>query len=294
MAHDISRRQALRGAAGIGVVTGIGVLGTPWANLAYAARDQVTVRTEGDLRNLDPANRTSPIDANVILAVCHGLVRFKPGSTDYAPDAAATITQPSDTLIEFTLKPGIKFTGGYGDLTAEDVKFSFERFIKPGPDGKKVTYAADWSALDNVEVTGPLSGKIHLKAPAPGLWVIALADASGAIVSKKAFTELGPKVSTTLIGSGPYVLKEWVPRDHFLLEANPGLRRHQAAFREDPRQADHRGQDRRTRLPRRRTPVHPHRSGRRRQPRHRARRQDHRHERDRLHLARSEHGAEAV
>ena len=84
-------------------------------------------------------------DANVILAVGQGLVRFKPGSTDWAPDAAADIKQVSDTLIEFNLKPGLKFTGGYGDLTANDVKFSFERFIKPGPDGKKVTYASDWS-----------------------------------------------------------------------------------------------------------------------------------------------------
>ncbi len=217
MITDISRRQALLG----GIVTGVGVLGIPWAQVAHAAREQLVVRTEQDLRNLDPANRTSPVEANVILAVGQGLVRFKPGSTEWDLDAAAEIKQASDTLIEFTLKSGLKFTGGYGDVTAADVKFSFERFIKPGPDGKKATYAADWSALDNVEVTGPLTGRIHLKAPAPGLWVIALADASGVISSQKAFEALGPKFSTTVIGSGPYILKEWVPRDHFTLVANP-------------------------------------------------------------------------
>ncbi len=217
MNTEISRRQALLG----GVVTGVSVLGIPWSRVAHAARDQLVVRVEQDLRNLDPANRTSAGEANVLLAVMQGLVRFKPASTEWELDAAAEIKQPSDTLIEFTLKPGLKFTGGYGDLTAADVKFSFERFIKPGPDGKKVTYAADWSALDSVEVTGPLSGKIHLKSPAPALWVIALADASGLITSQKAFEALGPKFASTVIGSGPYILKEWVPRDHFLLAANP-------------------------------------------------------------------------
>ena len=217
MSNDLSRRQALLG----GIVTAAGVLGVPWSRVAYAAHDQLVVRTEQDLRNLDPANRSSPVDANVILAVGQGLVRFKPGSTDWAPDAAAEIKQVSDTLIEFSLKPSLKFTGGYGDVTANDVKFSFERFIKPGPDGKKVTYAADWSALDNVEVTGPLTGKIHLKTPAPALWVIALADASGVIISQKAFEALGAKFGTTAIGSGPYMLKEWLPRDHYTLVANP-------------------------------------------------------------------------
>ena len=105
-------------------------------------------------------------------------------------------------------------------MTAEDVKFSFERFL-PGPDGKKVDYADDWAALEKVEVTGPLSGKIHLKSPSPAVWLIALADGSGVIISKKAFEKLGEKFRTTAIGSGPYILKEWVPRDHFTLVANP-------------------------------------------------------------------------
>jgi peptide/nickel transport system substrate-binding protein len=53
------------------------------------------------------------------------------------------------------------------------------------------------------------------------LWVIALADASGVISSQKAFEALGPKFASTVIGTGPYILKEWVPRDHFTLVANP-------------------------------------------------------------------------
>ena len=192
----------------------------------------MVVRVEEDLKNLDPAYRTGPIDVNVILAVGQGLVKFKPGTTEWENDAAADIKQVDDKLIEFTLKEGLKFTGGYGELTAEDVKFSFERFIKPGADGAKVDYADDWAALDSVEVTGPLTGKIHLKNPSPAVWLIALADGSGVIISKKAFEALGDKFKTTPIGSGPYILKEWVPRDHFTLVVNPDYLGEKPAFAE--------------------------------------------------------------
>ena len=123
-----------------------------------------------------------------VVAVGQGLVKFKPGTTEWENDAAADIKQVDDKTIEFTLKDGLKFSGDYGPVTAEDVKYSFERFLKPGANGKKVVYADDWAALDSVEVTGPLTGKIHLKNPSPAVWLIALADDSGVIVSRKAMS----------------------------------------------------------------------------------------------------------
>ena len=229
MSYELSRRGFLAGTAG---AVGGTILGLPWSNVLHAADGRVVVRVEEDLKNLDPAYRSGPIEVNVILAVGQGLVKFKPGTTEWENDAAADIKQVNETLIEFTLKEGLKFTGGYGDLTAEDVKFSFERFIKPGANGAKVDYADDWAALDSVEVTGPLTGKIHLKNPSPAVWLIALADGSGVIISKKAFEALGDKFATTPIGSGPYILKEWVPRDHFTLAINPDYIGEKPAFAE--------------------------------------------------------------
>ena len=50
-----------------------------------------------------------------MLAVGQGLVKFKPGSTEWENDAAAEIKQVDDKTIEFTLKDGLKFSGDYGD-----------------------------------------------------------------------------------------------------------------------------------------------------------------------------------
>ncbi|MCM2456654.1 ABC transporter substrate-binding protein [Rhizobium sp. CG4] len=221
MTLNSTRRQFLAGGATIATVVAFGGISPAFAN---ADRTKITVRVEKDLVNLDPANRSGPIDLNVIWSVQQGLISFKPGSTEWELDAAEELEQVSDTEIRFKLRSGLAFTGGYGDLTAEDVKFSFERFIKPDAEGKSVTYAKDWSALDHVEVTGPLEGRIILKNPAPALYTIALADGSGRIVSKKAFEALGKDFATKIVGSGPYVLKEWTPREQFVLEINPDYR----------------------------------------------------------------------
>ncbi|MGN7962852.1 ABC transporter substrate-binding protein [Brucella sp. 22210] len=218
MSFDPTRRQILVGSASLAAAVALGSVHPAFAN---TDRSKIVVRVEKDLSNLDPANRSGPVDLNVIWSVQQGLISFKPGSTQWELDAAEELQQVSDTEIRFKLKSGLVFTDGYGELTADDVKFSFERFTRPDAEGKPVTYAKDWAALDRVEVTGPLEGRIILKTPAPALYTIALADGSGRIVSKKAYEKLGKDVATRLIGSGPYVLKEWKPREQFVLEINP-------------------------------------------------------------------------
>ena len=215
------RRSVLKGAAALAA---LGAVPLGWPRRALAARNRFVARMERDIQNLDPAFRTSTVEANILRAVQQRLVRFKPGSFEWEPDAAESVRQASPTVIEFTLRPGQAFTGGYGDLTAEDVKFSFERFNNPPAGQKKASYASDWAQLEAVEVTGPLSGRILLKKPAPALWLTALADASGCLVSRRAFEAMGDKVNTYAIGSGPYIQAEWIAEQRYLLRANPDYR----------------------------------------------------------------------
>jgi len=217
MAMNMNRRSVLQAASGIAALPLLGL----GSRVAFGSDGEITVRIEKDISNLDPANRVGSVEDNIIISVCQTLARFKPGTTlEWEPDAAKTITQVSETEIAFELNPGQMFTGGYGELTAEDVKFSYERF-KPSDDGKKAAYADDWAALDHVEVTGKYTGRILFKNPAPAIFVIGICDGSGGLLSKKATTELGDKIATTLIGSGPYLVKEWKPNDHLTLEVNP-------------------------------------------------------------------------
>ena len=93
MSYELTRRGFLAGTA---TAAGVTILGQPWTNVVHAADGRVVVRVEEDLKNLDPAYRTGPIDVNVILAVGQGLVKFKPGTTEWENDAAADIKQVDD------------------------------------------------------------------------------------------------------------------------------------------------------------------------------------------------------
>ena len=134
---------------------------------------------------LDPVARLGAPEANILRAVCPGLVA-EDGSGRLVLALAARLATPDPRRLVFTLREGLRFHDGFGPITAEDVRFSYERFREKGPDGALPPYAADWAVLEGVEVTGPLSGILHLRAPSAMLWRTVLPDASGAIISRRA------------------------------------------------------------------------------------------------------------
>ena len=184
---------------------------------AQLAHTRFTVRFNQALASFDPAFRPSPADGTIMWAIYQKLIRFKPGSTDWELDAAASIKQVSDTVVEFTLRPGQMFTDGHA-MTAQDVKYSFER-IAGG--AKESPYKGDWANLDQVDVTGDLAGRIVMKRPTAYLWTIGLPDGSGCIVSKAAWEAGGDKTALAPVGSGPYRLASVDPQREVVLEPSP-------------------------------------------------------------------------
>ena len=165
------------------------------------AHPSVAVRVEREPQVLDPAFRTGLQDGNIIRAIGQRLLSTMPdGNT--TPDAAKELKQEDPTTLSFTLKEGQMFTDDYGEMTAEDVKFSFERFAVAAADGKKSPYAGDWANLGLVEITGKYTGRIHMDKPRAGLIAVAVADVSGTIVSRRAVEERGAEYGRRPVGSG--------------------------------------------------------------------------------------------
>ncbi|MBI3506584.1 MAG: ABC transporter substrate-binding protein [Proteobacteria bacterium] len=199
---ELNRRNMLAGSAAVGLA---GLLEGNWEALAQTgARTKINVRIDRDLSVLDPAGRTGPWDGNVVRSIFQRLMKQKPNSAELENDAASEVKQTSPTIVEFTLKPGQMFTDGFGEMTAEDVKFSFERIGLSTPGSKEATYRGDWVNLEQVEVTGKYTGRIVLKVPRANLFDIAIGDVSGCIVSKKAVEARGEAHNRQPVGSGPY------------------------------------------------------------------------------------------
>jgi len=180
----------------------------------------LTARLYGDIQNLDPAFQISENDTVVANAVMDGLVRYCPNSYDLCNELAEELVESEDGLeIRFKLREGVMWQNGYGELTAEDVKYSYERFIDPDLDA---AYADDWATLDYVEVIDDYNGIIHLKEPFAPLWSSTLPVGSGTIVPKAWIDEIGLEAfATHIIGTGPYLFEQWKPQQMVILKKNP-------------------------------------------------------------------------
>ncbi len=191
-----------------------------WPRIVRAqGKTILKVRDYGDITCLDPGIAANLYDENVNATIYNKLIQYKPGSDwGWQLDAAESIEQIEPTRIAFTLKKGIRFTNGFGEMTAEDVKYSFERIADPAFESP---IQGDWKPLDHVEVTGDYSGVIVLKEPFQALWMTTLPYMAGNIVSKKAVESVGGKFSHEPPAcSGPYVFKEWKPKQRTVLTRN--------------------------------------------------------------------------
>ena len=188
------------------------------------------VRTYADMRTLDPAFSSGVVDEEIQGAIYNKLVQYKPGREwGWQLDAAAMIEQDGDTRIKFALRDDIGFTNGFGPMTAEDVKFSFERVVDPVLEASN---KPDMGPLSRVEVTGERTGVIVLDKPFAPLWSIALPYITGNIVSKKAVEKAeGMRIGTDpLAESGPYLRQSWRSKEKTVLVRNPDWRGTRAAF----------------------------------------------------------------
>lgn len=180
---------------------------------------ELAIRTVQDIRNLDPAFMSSTTDDAVMICVAENLVTYRPGAKEPVFELAEELSSSKDGLThEFTLKKGVQFHGDYGEVTAEDVKFSFERIAGLTEPDLESTYKGDWATLKEVEVTGTHSGVIKLSKPFAPLMYTTLPGNAGIVISKKAYEELGKDFATNPVGSGPFEFAEWKRGQYTLLK----------------------------------------------------------------------------
>ena len=212
-----TRRELLKGAAALGTALAVrpSILG---------AQDMKTVRirSKTDIRSIDTARNYSIADFDVRQAVLNNLILYKPGDAwTWQHDAAEYIEQVDPTHTAFRLRPGIMWTNGYGEMTAEDVKYSYERLTNPE---LEATDYQEFQQFSEVTVTDKYSGVIVTKSPVANLWTNTLPRAMGSIICKKAWEERNgwatPLDNDIPCSSGPYKLKEWIPQSKVVLERN--------------------------------------------------------------------------
>ncbi|MGE3781856.1 MAG: ABC transporter substrate-binding protein, partial [Alphaproteobacteria bacterium] len=190
-ADDLSEESVRSGVTRRGVLGGAAALGlaatTPGIVRAAAPAGQLTWGLHVSVAStwLDPAETQGIITPYMVLYALHdAMVKDLPGKPQ-APSLAESWSVSEDNLThEFVLRPGVTFHDGE-PVTAEDVKFSFERYHGTSKDLLKNMVAA-------VETPDDRHVRFKLKEPWPDfLTFYASATGAGWIVPKKYVEKVG-------------------------------------------------------------------------------------------------------
>jgi peptide/nickel transport system substrate-binding protein len=193
--------------------------GVPRSSFAAAADGQLTWALHVSLAPLwfDPAETQALITPYMVLYALHdAVIKPMPGNAN-APSLAQSGSMSEDGLSwDFVLRDGAKFHDGE-PITAEDVKFSFERYRGANQALIKQQVAA-------IETPDARHVRFRLNKPWPDfLTFYSSASGAGWIVPKKYVETVGDAgFQKHPIGAGPYKFVSFTPGIELVLEAFDG------------------------------------------------------------------------
>ncbi len=169
---------------------------------------------DSDVTSFDPI---VPFDNMSIWTMVHiydQLVIPGKDGTSIEPGAADTWkTSPDGKTWVLHIRDGVTFADGT-PLTAADAAYTLERAAS-----KDSNFEDNFTLIDHATATDPHTLVVTLKKPSASFLAYASLYAAS-IAPEKAIKAQGKALWEHPVGSGPYVLTEWVKNDHVTLRRN--------------------------------------------------------------------------
>src|SRR4249920_1396906 len=160
MIRSIDRRTFLRGAAG----TAAGIVAAPLVTgtRAVASNDRLVVAVGSWGIETPFAWLTTQGEKPLWDCIYDSLIMRDAKTFEYRP-GLATEWKPSNEMRTWTfkLRSGVKFHEGWGEMTAEDVKFTVEQNMKPVAAGGSAPFFRN--NLERIETPDKLTVVRHFK-----------------------------------------------------------------------------------------------------------------------------------
>jgi peptide/nickel transport system substrate-binding protein len=178
----------------------------------------MVIGLSAEIMTLDPADYRDTTTETVIRNMFDGLVtRSSDGRVLLQLAESATLID--DVTWEFVLKQGVTFHNGE-DLTAEDVKFTFDRIITENaieyPEPHTSPRKGLIGPVESAEIVDDYTVRLHLSAPFPAAMQMLVHQQ---IVPKDYFEEVGTEgFIAAPVGSGPFKFVEGSLSDQIVME----------------------------------------------------------------------------
>ncbi|WP_437071380.1 ABC transporter substrate-binding protein [Streptomyces sp. enrichment culture] len=202
------------------VITAAGVGG--WQLLpAQGGKDgAIAVGTTDAVTSLDPAGAYDAGSWALFSNVFQSLLTFEPGGAEPVPDAAESCAFAGADLRTYRceLREGLTFPSGR-EMTAEDVKFSFDRLRKIDSD---VGPASLFTTLKSVEADG--RAVTFRLSSADATFPFKVATGAGAIVDREKYPADALREGDEVDGTGPYELTSYTENSLAVLTPNDDYR----------------------------------------------------------------------
>jgi peptide/nickel transport system substrate-binding protein len=190
-----------------------------------APTDTLTFAQQWEPRSLNPALENGASSQEWGLLLFSYLVKYD-GHGNIMPDVATQVPTTENggisadgLTITYHLRHGVRFADGTR-LTAADAAWSIDAINDPR---NNVQSRFGYSDVRQAIATNPYTLVLHLEHPFSPLISVVLAPQGFPIFPKHMLEHAdfnqGPFGSSP-VGSGPYVVKEWIRGDHLLLERN--------------------------------------------------------------------------
>jgi len=161
----------------------------------------------------------------VLEPIYESLIGVDPHTGAFTPRLVETYdVDDSGKVWHFTLRKDVQFHSGYGELTSEDVEFSFQSYISDrSVAGAKLGLM---NRVERLEILGRYEFKFHLKVP-DVTFLGQLSNGQFGVASKKYVQAVGDaEAAAKPVGSGPYRLVEHKRQEMVAFEAvSPHWRR---------------------------------------------------------------------
>jgi peptide/nickel transport system substrate-binding protein len=159
---------------------------------------------------------TNSLTANTVINtyILDRLVYFDADGNPQGWLADSWEVNDDQTEITFTLRPGIMFHDG-NEFTAEAVKFHFDNVLNPDNASPRLAFMG---SLQGVTVIDDYTVKFIFETPYAPFFDTLAGEGFNSLAAVEA---AGDEYGRQPIGTGPYMVEEWIPGSQITLVRNP-------------------------------------------------------------------------